>query len=60
VRVKVTSEGVVESSEVVEDTLGDVLLAGHAAFALRDAEFEMKRREPVFEFELGVPVKKGK
>lgn len=60
VRVKVTAEGVVETSEVVEDTLGDVLLAGHAVFALRDAEFEMKRREPVFEFELGVPVKKGK
>lgn len=60
VRVKVTAEGVVESSEVVEDTLGDVLLAGHAVFALRDAEFEQKRREPVFEFELGVPVKKGK
>ncbi|MBL8920660.1 MAG: tetratricopeptide repeat protein [Myxococcaceae bacterium] len=59
VRVKVTAEGVVESSEVVEDTLGDPLLAGHAVFALRDAEFEKKRREPVFEFELG-PVKKGK
>lgn len=54
-----TAEGVVESSEVVEDTLGDPLLAGHAVFALRDAEFEKKRREPVFEFELG-PVKKGK
>lgn len=59
VRVKVTGEGVVESSEVIEDTLADPLLAGHAAFALRDAEFEKKRREPVFEFELG-PVKKGK
>lgn len=60
VRVKVTAEGVVETSEVVEDTLNDVVLAGHAVFALRDAEFEQKRREPVFEFELGTPVKKGK
>lgn len=60
VRVKVTAEGVVESSEVVEDTVGDALLAGHAVFALRDAEFEARRREPVFEFELGTPAKKGK
>lgn len=60
VRVKVTAEGVVENSEVVEDSVQDSLLAGHAVFALRDAEFEQKRREPVFEFELGVPVKKGK
>lgn len=60
VRVKVTAEGIVETSEVVEDTLNDVVLAGHAVFALRDAEFEQKRREPVFEFELGTPVKKGK
>jgi tetratricopeptide (TPR) repeat protein len=60
VRVKVNGEGVVETSEVVEDTLNDVVLAGHVVFALRDAEFERKRREPVFEFELGTPVKKGK
>jgi tetratricopeptide (TPR) repeat protein len=60
VRVKVSAEGVVENSEVVEDTVGDALLAGHAVFSLRDAEFEAKRREPVFEFELGLPVKKGK
>lgn len=61
VRVKVTADGVVESSEVVEDTLGDAALAGHAAFALRDAQFEKKRREPVFEFDLGLPTgKKGK
>ncbi len=60
VRVKVNGEGVVETSEVVEDTLNDVVLAGHVVFALRDAEFERKRREPVFEFELGTPAKKGK
>lgn len=60
VRVKVTAEGVVENSEVVEDSVGDALLAGHAVFALRDAEFEQRRREPVFEFELGTPAKKGK
>ena len=60
VRVKVNGEGVVETSEVVEDTLNDVVLAGHVVFALRDAAFERKRREPVFEFELGTPAKKGK
>lgn len=60
VRVKVSAEGVVETSEVVEDTVGDALLAGHAVFALRDAEFEPRRREPVFEFELGTPARKGK
>ena len=61
VRVKVTADGVVESSEVVEDSVGDTPLAGHAAFALRDAQFEKKRREPVFEFDLGLPTgKKGK
>jgi hypothetical protein len=57
----VTAEGVVESAEIVEDTLGDPQLAGHAVFALKDAEFEKKRREPVFEFDLGLPAtKKGK
>lgn len=61
VRVKVSAEGVVEASEIVEDTLNDAPLAGHAVFALRDAEFEKRRREPIFEFELGVPPsKKGK
>jgi tetratricopeptide (TPR) repeat protein len=60
VRVKVTAGGVVETSEVIEDTISDVVLAGHAVFSLWDAEFEKKRREPVFEFELGVPAKKGK
>jgi len=60
VRVKVTKEGVVESSEIVDDTLNDAVVAGHAVFSLRDAEFEAKRREPVFEFELGLPAKKGK
>lgn len=61
VRVKVTAEGVVENAEVVEDSVGDAPLAGHAVFALRDAEFEKKRREPVFEFDLGLPTgKKGK
>ncbi|MCU0700413.1 MAG: hypothetical protein MUC96_28210 [Myxococcaceae bacterium] len=59
VRVKVTAEGVVELAEVMEDTVGDAALAGHAVFALKDAEFEKKRREPVFEFELG-PATKGK
>lgn len=59
VRVKVTAEGVVELAEVTEDTVGDPALTGHAVFALRDAEFEKKRREPTFEFELG-PAKKGK
>jgi tetratricopeptide (TPR) repeat protein len=53
VRVKVSAEGVVEGSEVIEDTVGDSVLTGHAVYALRDAEFEKRRREPVFEFELG-------
>ncbi len=61
VRVKINAQGVVEAAEVVEDSVGDPLLVGHAVFALRDAEFDKKRREPVFEFELGMPpAKKGK
>jgi outer membrane biosynthesis protein TonB len=60
VRVKVSADGVVELAEVMEDSVGDPPLAGHAVFALKDAEFEKKRREPVFEFELGPAKKKGK
>ncbi|MCA2977490.1 MAG: tetratricopeptide repeat protein [Myxococcaceae bacterium] len=59
VRVKVSAAGVVELAEVTEDTVGDPVLAAHALFALREAEFEKKRREPVFEFELG-PLSGGK
>ncbi len=52
-RVRVAATGVVQGVDVIGDTLGDPVLASHAYFALRDADFEKKKREPVFEFELG-------
>ena len=59
VRVRVKGSGEVESVDVVSDTVGDPLLAAHVYYALNDAVFQKKKREPVFEFELG-KVKKGK
>ena len=47
------ADGVIQAVEVVGDTVGDPVLTGHAYFALRDATFEKRKREPVFEFELG-------
>jgi Tfp pilus assembly protein PilF len=57
VRVRVDKEGVVQGVDVVEDTVGDPLLAAHAYLALKDAQFPKQKREPVFEFELKGPKK---
>ncbi len=52
-RVRVAATGAVQGVDLIGDTVGDPVLAAHAYFALRDADFEKKKREPVFEFELG-------
>ncbi|MBX7114562.1 MAG: tetratricopeptide repeat protein [Myxococcaceae bacterium] len=57
VRVRIDKSGVVKGVDMVSDTVGDPLLAGHVFFALYDATYPKQKREPVFEFELG---KKGK
>jgi Tfp pilus assembly protein PilF len=59
VRVRVKASGEVESVDVLNDTVGDSLLAAHVYFALNDAVYQKQKREPVFEFELG-SVKKAK
>jgi Tfp pilus assembly protein PilF len=59
VRVRVKASGEVESVDVVNDTVGDPVLAAHVYFALNDALYQKQKREPVFEFELG-SVKKAK
>ena len=54
------SEGQATGVDVLEDTLKDPLLLGHAYFGLKDAEYDKQKGEPVFEFELGAKKKKGK
>lgn len=56
-RVRIDKAGVVKGVDLIADTVGDPLLAGHVYFALYDATYPKQKREPVFEFELG---KKGK
>lgn len=58
VRVRVEKDGQVAGADVIEDSVGDPYLAGHAYFALKGAVFPKQKREPVFEFELRPP--KGK
>ncbi|MBX5480439.1 MAG: tetratricopeptide repeat protein [Myxococcaceae bacterium] len=57
IRVRVGDDGVVQGAEVIDDTLGDPWLVGHAYFALKDAVFPKKKREPIFEFELKAPAR---
>lgn len=59
-RVRITAEGKATGVDVLEDTLKDPLLLGHAYFGLKDAEYDKQKGEPVFEFELGAKKKKGK
>ncbi len=56
-RVRVDKEGVVQGVDLLSDTVGDPVLAAHAYFALKDAQYEKRKREPVFEFELKGPKK---
>ncbi len=58
-RVRVAPDGKVAGVDALEDSVGDPLIAAHVYFALKDAEYPKKKREPVFEFELRPP-KKGK
>ena len=58
VRVHITAEGVVEGVDIVQDTVGDPVMTAHAYLALKDATFPAKKRDPLFEFEVGK--KRGK
>lgn len=58
VRVHIEKTGAVKAVDLISDTVGDPLLAGHVYFSLRDAIYPKQKREPTFEFELGL--KKGK
>ncbi len=53
IRVKVSDAGAAKAVEVSEDQVGDPLLAAHAYWALKQAAFPKKKREPLFEFEFG-------
>lgn len=52
IKVQVGDDGKVAAVDLMEDSVNDPLIAGHAYFALKDAQFPAKRREPTFEFEL--------
>jgi tetratricopeptide (TPR) repeat protein len=58
VRVRISADGVSEGVDVLEDSVKDPALLGHVYFALKDAAYEKKKGEPVFEFELGEKKKK--
>ncbi len=58
-RARITRDGTAAGVDVLEDSLKDEALLGHAYFGLRDAEYPKEKVEPVFEFELGAK-KKGK
>lgn len=58
VRVRIDAAGVAEGVDVLEDTVKDPPLVGHVYFGLKDATYEKKKGEPVFEFELGEKKKK--
>lgn len=51
-RVRVSKEGEVLGVDVLEDTVEDPIVTGHAYFALKDAVYPKQKREPVFEFAL--------
>lgn len=54
-KARVDKTGKVLGVELVEDTLKQPLLAGHAYFALKDAQYPHQKREPLFEFVLEPP-----
>lgn len=58
-RVKIDAEGAVKSVEIVDDSIGEPVLAGHLYGVLSQAQYAKKKREAVLEFELKGP-KKGK
>lgn len=53
-KLRVAASGAFDGLEVVDDTLKDPLLLGHAWFSLRDAQYwDKKKLEAVIEFTLG-------
>lgn len=58
VRVRIDAAGVAQGVDLLEDSVNDPLLVGHVYFGLKDATYEKKQGEPVFEFELGEKKKK--
>lgn len=53
-KVRVAAKGVADSVELVEDSLQDPVLLGHAWFSMKDAEYwDKKQLEAVIEFSLG-------
>jgi tetratricopeptide (TPR) repeat protein len=53
-KVRVNARGTSDGVEVLDDTLKDPVLLGHAFFSLRDADYwEKKQFEPIVDFELG-------
>lgn len=59
-RVRIAKTGAVEGVDVLEDTVKDPALLGHAYFGLYDAAYPKQKGEPTFEFVLGPPPKKAK
>lgn len=59
-KVRINADGKAVGLEVLDDTLKNADLLGHAWFCLRDAEYPRQKVEPTFEFELGEKKKKGK
>jgi tetratricopeptide (TPR) repeat protein len=57
IRVTVGDDGRASAVDMVEDSVKDPLVAGHAYLALKDAQYPKQRREPVFELELKPPRK---
>ena len=58
VRVRIDAAGVAQGVDLLEDSVKDPALVGHVYFGLKDAAYEKKQGEPVFEFELGEKKKK--
>ncbi len=50
VRVQVDEEGHATQVTIVQDTLKDELVAGHAYFAFKDAQYLPARAEPTFQY----------
>lgn len=57
-KARISAEGKANSVEIAEDTIGDPLLAAHVYFALKDADYAKKKRDPIFEFVLKQPKKR--
>lgn len=54
-KARISADGQARSVEIVEDTIGDPQLTAHVYFAIKDAHYAKKKRDPVFEFMLKQP-----